>query len=517
MKQLASHLCGAFSPGTGRPTDLYNPATEEVVAQTSTAGLDFSAALAFARDRGGAALRAMTFAERGELLGRLAKAATDVREELLALAVDNGGNTRKDAKFDIDGATFTLAHYAELGKSLGDRRILADGESVQVGRTKRLAGQHIWTPRRGVAVHINAFNFPAWGMAEKAAVALLAGMPVISKPATATAVVAHRMMEAFVECGALPPGAMSLVCGGVGDMLSHLRDQDVLAFTGSGHTAEVLRRLEAVVGNSVPINVEADSLNAAVLGPDVAVGSETFQLFVADVARDMTQKTGQKCTAIRRVFVPTERMDDVADALSERLSAIVVGNPADEAVHMGPVTSAQQLADVREGIARLAAVTDEVYGGTGEVAGRGAPAGKGFFVGPVLRKTLAPADVGALHDREVFGPVATLGAYDGSAQSAARLVGLGRGGLVSSLYSDDRDFFAALVPEVAPFHGRLYLGSEKMASQSPGPGTVLPMLLHGGPGRAGGGAELGGERGMRIYQQGTALQGDASILKALVD
>lgn len=516
MKQLASYVSGAWTKGSGAPTDLLNPCTEEVVAQTGTEGIDFSGALAHARDKGGPALREMTFAQRGECLASMAKVVTDAREELLALAMENGGNTRKDAKFDVDGASFTLAHYAELGKEIGDHRILADGDALQVGRTKRLAGQHIWTPRRGVAVHVNAFNFPAWGLAEKAAVALLAGMPVVTKPATATAVVAHRMMELFVEAGAVPEGALSLVCGGAGDLLSHLQSQDVLAFTGSGQTAEVLRRLEGVVGHSVPINVEADSLNAAVLGPDVDLSGETFQLFLADVVRDMTQKTGQKCTAIRRVFVPTERMDEVADAISERLSGIVVGNTADASVRMGPVTSKKQLDDVRGGIARLAEVTDSVFGGLGEVEPAGAPSGKGFYVGPVLRRCMNPGEVSAIHDREVFGPMATLCAYDGSAGEAASLVALGRGGLVTSVYSDDRTFLTTIVPELAPYHGRLYLGSEKVASQSPGPGTVLPMLLHGGPGRAGGGEELGGARGMRFYQQRTAVQGDATILKALV-
>ncbi|MBT8491640.1 MAG: 3,4-dehydroadipyl-CoA semialdehyde dehydrogenase [Deltaproteobacteria bacterium] len=516
MKQLASYLSGEWKPGTGTGRDLLNPATEEVLAQTSTAGLDLGDAMRFARDRGGAALRELTFAQRGELLARLAKALTDNREELLSLATDNGGNTRKDAKFDVDGASFTLAHYAELGKELGDCRVLADGDAVQVGRTKRLVGQHVWTARRGVAVHVNAFNFPAWGLAEKAAVALLAGMPVVTKPATDTAIVAHRMVELFVDSGALPSGALSLLCGSAGDLLEHLEAQDVLAFTGSGDTAEVLRRLESVVGHSVHVNVEADSLNAAVLGPDFDLGGETFQLFLADVVRDMTQKTGQKCTAIRRIMVPADRIDEVGEALKERLASIVVGNPADDRVRMGPLSSKQQLDDVRAGIERLNEVTSEVHGGSGEVEPVGAPAGKGFYVGPVLRRADDPGAVSELHDREIFGPVATLCAYDGKASSAGQLVALGRGCLVTSVYSDDRDFIGALVPELAPFNGRLYLGSEKVASQSAGPGTVLPMLLHGGPGRAGGGEELGGLRGMRLYQQRTALQGDATIIKSIV-
>ncbi len=515
MRQLASYVCGKWTPGTGQPVELLNPATEEVVATSSTRGIDFAATLEHARTAGGPALRALSFSERGALLGKMAKAITDNREELLALAIANGGNTRKDAKFDVDGASFTFAHYAALGETLGQSTLLLDGDPVQVGRTKRLIGQHVLSPRRGAAVHVNAFNFPAWGLAEKAATALLAGMPVVSKPATSTAVVAHRMTELFVSSGLLPEGALSLVCGSAGEMLEHLQPQDVLAFTGSGTTAEVLRRLQGVVGDSVPVNVEADSLNAAVLGPDVEVGSETYELFIADVFRDMTQKTGQKCTAIRRVFVPQDRMDAVAEVLRERLQSVVVGDPAHQGVSMGPVASSKQKADVLEGIARLAEDTDEIFGGTGTVQPVHTPAGKGFFVSPVLRRTNDAASATAMHDREVFGPVATLAAYDGSPAQAAALVARGNGGLVTSVYSDDRTYLGEIVPDLAPYHGRLYLGSAKMASQSPGPGTVLPQLLHGGPGRAGGGQELGGLRGMGLYQQRTALQGDATILKGL--
>jgi oxepin-CoA hydrolase/3-oxo-5,6-dehydrosuberyl-CoA semialdehyde dehydrogenase len=323
------------------------------------------------------------------------------------------------------------------------------------------------------------------------------------------------MMELFLDKKLLPDGALSFIAGSSGSLLSHLGGQDVLAFTGSSHTARLLRAGEGVVERSVHINVEADSLNAAVLGPDVELGSDTFNLFVGDVARDMTQKTGQKCTAIRRVFVPEERLDEVIDALKERLEGLVVGNPTTDGVRMGPVATANQLRDVRAGIERLAAQTDSAYGGTGEVEAVGAPAGKGFFVGPVLRVTKDPAGCEALHADEVFGPCATVGSYSGSAADAARLVRMGEGGLVSSLYSDDRAYFAELVPQVAAFHGRLFLGSEKIASQSPGPGTVIPTLLHGGPGRAGGGEELGGLRGMALYQQRTALQGDKAIIAAI--
>jgi len=510
---LASYLAGRWQAGGGTPTTLVNPATEEPLATASSAGLDLGEAMAFARDAG-RALRAMTFAERGQILGAMAKAMADAREELLALAVASGGNTRGDAKFDVDGASATLAFYAELGARLGDRRLLADGDPVQVGRTARLSGQHVWSPRPGVAVHINAFNFPAWGLAEKAACALLAGMPVLSKPATATALVTHRLMELFESV--VPKGALSLLCGSAGDLLDHLRGPDVLAFTGSSGTARMLRAHAKVVAESVRVNIEADSLNAAVLGPDVDLGGETGGLFLADVVRDMTQKTGQKCTAIRRVLVPAERAGDVAEALAERLGAIKVGDPAQDGVRMGPVATRAQLADVKAGIARLAEATRAVFGGTGEVTPAGVAAGKGFFVGPVLRATDDPAGCGPMNEHEVFGPVATVGAYDGEPATAAAILAAGGGGLVASLYGDDKGWVGRLVGEAAGWHGRLYLGSAKMAAQSPGPGTALPSLLHGGPGRAGDGGELGGERGLHLYMQRCALQGDATVLKALI-
>jgi oxepin-CoA hydrolase/3-oxo-5,6-dehydrosuberyl-CoA semialdehyde dehydrogenase len=514
MKTLGSYLCGAWVTGTGAATTLVNPATEVPVAQVAGGG-DLGGAIAHAREVGGPALRALGFAGRGAALAAMAKVIHGAREELIALAVATSGNTRGDAKFDIDGAAGTLAYYGELGAKLGNVPVLADGEPIQVGRTARLGGQHVWVPRPGVAVHVNAFNFPAWGLAEKAATALLAGMPVVSKPATATASVAHRLVELFVEAKALPAGALQLLVGPAGDLLDHLRGPDVLAFTGSSATARALRGHPRVVAESVRVNVEADSLNAAVLGPDVDLASETFALFVADVVRDMTQKTGQKCTAIRRVFVPADRADDVCAALADKLGAVAVGDPSREDVRMGPVATKAQLADVREGIVRLAAVTRAAFGGTGEVAPVGVPAGTGFFVGPVLRRTEQPATCGELHDREVFGPVATVGHYGGDPVEVAALVARGAGGLVASIYSDDREWVTRLVPEAAGWHGRLYLGSAKMAAQSPGPGTALPQLVHGGPGRAGGGEELGGERGMHFYMQRCALEGDTSILKAL--
>ncbi|MEO8840290.1 MAG: 3,4-dehydroadipyl-CoA semialdehyde dehydrogenase [Kofleriaceae bacterium] len=507
---LASFLSGGWSTGSGARQALVNPATEATVAEVSAGGHDLAAAFAYARGTGAGALATLTFAQRGELVAALSKAIHAAREELIALAIANGGNTRSDAKFDIDGAAVTLSHYAELGAKLGAQKLIGDGEPIQVGRTARMVGQHVWASRRGVAVHINAFNFPAWGTCEKLACSLIAGVPVISKPATATALVAHRLAQLFEPL--LPRGVLQMLVGPAGALLDHVTPVDVVAFTGGSATATMLR-------GKLPharLNIEADSLNAAVLGPDVDLTSEVGNLFLADVVRDMTQKTGQKCTAIRRVLVPQDKLGDVLEAMKDRLATWKIGNPELEEVRMGPVATAQQLADVKAGIARLAAATESVHGGTGEVTPLGIPEGKGYFVGPVVRLAKSPMTCEPLNSHEVFGPVSTVGPYSGDAHFAAAFIAKGEGCLVSSAYSDDRDWVATFVTTAAPWAGRLYLGSSKMAAQSPGPGTVLPSLVHGGPGRAGGGEELGGARGLGFYMQRCALEGDASVLKTLI-
>lgn len=512
MQVLPNYVQGRWQPGTGALTTLVNPTTGEAVAQAGTGGVDMRGALAYARDVGGPALRALTFAQRGAALLAVSKAIHAQRDALIELAILNGGNTRKDAKFDIDGATVTLTAYAEWGAKLGDTHVLHDGEGLQLGRSARLWGQHVLLPRRGVAVHVNAFNFPAWGLAEKAACAWLAGMPVLTKPATATALVAERVVRVLAEAKVLPDGALSLLCGSAGDLLDHLTSQDVLAFTGSADTGYLLRSKERLLRASVRVNVEADSLNSAVLGPDVAPGSETWNLFLRDVLTDMTQKTGQKCTAIRRVFVPSDRMADVEAELTQRLAQVVVGHPADEKVTMGPLATPAQLKDAKAGVEKLKTECDVLFGSTAEPTLVGAAPGKGCFLSPVLLKARDPARAKVVHEHEVFGPVSTLLAYDGSPAAAAALVRRGEGSLVASVFSDARAFVRELVLEIGPWHGRLYLGSEPMAPYSPGPGTALPHLLHGGPGRAGGGGELGALRGLALYQQCVALEGDRAAL-----
>lgn len=514
MIELGSYVSGKWIQGKGQKADLVNPATEEVIATTSTEGLDFGEALSFARTKGGPALRAMTFAERGEILRAMSRAIHEKRDELLSLAIANGGNTRGDAKFDVDGASGTLAAYADLGKELGDARVLVDGDFIALGRSARLGGQHVFSPREGVAVHVNAFNFPAWGLAEKAATAILAGMPIVTKPATSTALVAHRIVEIFVEKKLLPEGALSFVCGSAGDLLERLDGQDVIAFTGSSLTAAKLREGKSVVTRSTKLNVEADSLNAAVLGRDVDDGSDVMNLFIQDVAREMTQKTGQKCTAFRRIYVPVDKIDAVIERLVERLSAVKIGDPSRDDVTMGPVATASQLRDLRSGVEKLSSCAKVVFGSPRVDEPLGVSPGKGYFSTPILLRSDNPRPGDAVHEHEVFGPVATILPY-ASTTDLVSLVAAGGGGLVTSVYSDDKEFLRSVISAIAPFHGRLTLGSSKIAAQSLPPGMALPQLLHGGPGRAGGGEELGGSRGMALYMQRTALQGDRALIEAL--
>ena len=509
--RLKSFINGGWLEGDGNLVTLLNPATEEPLAETGTSGINFSAALEYARSVGGPALRSMTFVERAEILQGIYDALYANREELIQLSIANGGNTRNDAKFDVDGATATLLAYVDVGKQLGDRQLINDGDPVQIGRTPRYAGRHILSPLHGAAVHVNAFNFPAWGMIEKAAVALLAGMPVVSKPATSTALLAYRMTEIIVESAALPDGAFSFVAGSVGDLLEHLGPQDVLAFTGSGQTATKLRRLDVHTMRSVRINVEADSLNAAVMGPDVETGSETWQMMLNEVVTDVRQKAGQKCTAIRRVFVPPTKLEPFCDAVKERLEDIVVGNPAAANVRMGPLVSATQLEDVRAGVEALQVQATRVTGDLHPNELTGVENGKGYFLTPQLFRVDDVASAPLVHEREVFGPVVSVLPYQDSA-TLINVCAAGAGSLVSSVYSDDRVFSRELLVGLAPFNGRLTHGSSKVVGISPGPGTVMPMLVHGGPGRAGGGEELGGVRGLSFYMQRTAVQGYSALL-----
>ena len=520
MKQLHSYLQGSWKPGIGDDISLLDPTTEGAVAVCKKAD-SLAGAVAWGRTTGGPALRAMTFAERGALLGDMARIVSEHRDELLTLAANNGGNTRGDGKFDIDGGTAVLSAYAEIAKELGDTPWLVEDEPALLFHGSKLRAQHVSLPRHGLAIHINAFNFPAWGMLGKIATAFLAGMPVLTKPATSTSHVAHRIVELLVESEVLPAGALQLLMGPAGDLLDHVGSQDVVAFTGSADTGAKIRTHAAVVAHGVRVNVEADSLNAVVLGPGVDPGTELFDLAVRDLVTEMTQKAGQKCTATRRVLVPSDKLETFREAVMERLASIAAktGDPRDKGNRMGPLATANQLRDARAGVATLSEHASILRGDPSRAEFSGVDAGTGYFLEPILleassERALDPE--AAFHVMEVFGPVCTLLPYDGSPATAAKIVSLGHGSLVSTLYSDDRAWIAESIPNIAPHLGRLVVADEKSARASMSPGCVFPVANHGGPGRAGCGGELGGVAGLTLYMQRTALQGGASNLARIV-
>jgi oxepin-CoA hydrolase/3-oxo-5,6-dehydrosuberyl-CoA semialdehyde dehydrogenase len=485
-----------------------------VMATASSAGVDFAAMARFARTAGGPALRAMTFHQRAELLKRLAVHLTERKEALYELSFDTGA-TRRDSWIDIDGGIGTLFAYASRGrKELPSERFILDGAFEPLSKQGSFVGAHILSPLHGVAVHINAFNFPCWGLLEKLAPTLLAGVPMIAKPATSTAYVAHAMVAMIVESGILPPGALQFVAGSTGDLLDHLTGQDVVSFTGSATTSGKLRDHPAVSRNAVRFIAERDSLNAAILGSDVTPDSPEFDLFVREVAREMTAKAGQKCTAIRRVIVPRAQAEAVRDALAVRLRKVRIGNPRDDSVSMGPLSSQGQRRDVRANVLELARESELVFGDPTQCDVTGADAERGAFLSPLLLHCADPIRAGRVHHIEAFGPVATLLPYDDLGQ-AIELAQRGEGSLVASAFSYDAAVTEQLVMGLAPFHGRLYLLDRDSAKEGTGHGSPLPALVHGGPGRAGGGEEMGGMRGVHHYLQRTALQGSPAKLSAL--
>lgn len=508
MQTLSSFLQDHWVEGQAPFTALHNAATGQEIARCSSRGLDLAAALRHGREVGGPTLRAMTFAQRGEMLGKLSAAIGVHRDALLEHSRLNMGTTRGDGKFDVDGASGTLAFYAKLGAQLGDRTFLQDGDQIQFSRSKRFVAQHILTPRTGVAIHINAFNFPAWNLSEKLAVAILAGMPVLAKPGTATALLAVKLVELWQREGLLPPGVLQLLVGSAGDLLDHVGPQDAIVFTGSGATGQQIRGHRQVLAHNVPVNVEADSLNACVLGPDVEPGSDTWTMFLAEVVREMTQKAGQKCTAIRRILVPEPLLEQVREELVGRLADQRIGDPGDDGVILGPLAGPAQQRDVLAGIAEASKHAEVVWQGPVPLEGCFAPA--------TLLQTARGVSAEYVNDHEVFGPVATLFAVSGQASEVVAVVARGGGSLAASVFSDDLAWSRQVLLGIAPHTGRIYWGSAKVFDQGVGHGAVMPSLVHGGPGKAGGGEELGGERGLRFYSQRTAIQGDTQMLKAIL-
>ncbi|MCF8167092.1 MAG: phenylacetic acid degradation bifunctional protein PaaZ [Rhodoferax sp.] len=484
------------------------------IAHTHVEGIDFAEAMEFARRKGLPALMALDFQERAQRLKALAKYLMEHKEQLYAVSAHSGA-TRADSWIDIDGGAGTLFAYASMGSNeLPSGNVVHEGPAMPLGKKGGFAGTHILVPRGGVAVHINAFNFPIWGLLEKFAPSFLAGMPCIGKPATATSYLTEAAMRLIVQSGILPEGSLQLVIGGTGDLLERLDGADVVTFTGSADTAAKLRVHPNLIRNSVPFNAEADSLNCAILAPDVTPDDEEFALFVKEVAREMTVKAGQKCTAIRRAIVPRQHLDAVCEQLAARLAKTTVGDPAVEGVRMGPLASHAQQADVAERVALLRQDAELVFGAQNSADWTGEGTANGAFYSPMLLACKNPMDVEGVHNLEAFGPVSTLMAYDGLDEALA-LAARGKGSLVATLVTRDPHIAAKAVPAMAAWHGRLHVLDRESAVESTGHGSPLPMLKHGGPGRAGGGEELGGIRAVKHYLQRTAVQGSPTMLAAI--
>jgi len=506
--QLQSYTADRWIAPEGPLTAIPSAVSGETVAETGTTVRDFAGMLAHARHTGGPALRAMTFHQRGKMLKALAEAIMARKEALYELSYETGA-TKADSWIDIEGGAGTLFAYASKGRrELPNDTIFTDGDVEGLSKRGTFVGQHVMTSLQGAAVHINAFNFPVWGMLEKLAPTLLAGVPAIVKPATATAYLAEAAFRILIEANVLPKGALQLIIGPIDDLFDHLTGQDVVSFTGSASTAEKLQRHPVIARESVRFIAERDSLNAAVLGPDAVPGTPEFDLFVKEVVREMTIKAGQKCTAIRRAFVPAAQIDAAEAALRKALGEIVTGDPRDEKTRMGALVSIAQRDDVREKIETLSKEARIVFGEPNKADGKGA------FFSPVLLRCDDPSKAERVHDTEAFGPVATLMPYR-DVSDAIALVNRGQGSLVMSLYTYDPAVTREVLTGSGAFHGRLLILDRDCAKESTGHGSPLPVLAHGGPGRAGGGEEMGGLRGVMHYMQRTALQGSPRMLGAV--
>jgi oxepin-CoA hydrolase/3-oxo-5,6-dehydrosuberyl-CoA semialdehyde dehydrogenase len=512
--RLQSFSNGEWVSGIGKGTDLFHAVTGEKIAEASSDGLDFKAMLAYARNVGGPNLRRLTFHDRARMLKALAKYLTDRKEEFYAVSAATGA-TKTDSWIDIEGGIGTFYVYSSKGRrEFPNETFYVDGAVENLSKGGTFIGRHICVPLEGVAIHINAFNFPCWGMLEKLATNFLAGVPAIVKPATVTAYLTEKMVRAIIESQILPAGALQLICGSAGDLLDHVICQDVVTFTGSAATGKKLKNHPAIIENAVRFNMEADSLNCSILGPDARPGTDEFDLFIKEVAREMTVKSGQKCTAIRRTIVPADMASDVVAALRKRLTTITLGDPAVDGVRMGPLAGRSQVGEVRAALAELRKGAELVYGEPDNFEVIGGDKDKGAFFPALLLLANKPLQNRQVHDIEVFGPVSTVIPYH-SVEEAMELARLGRGSLVGSLFTNDNKVAREVVLGAAPWHGRMVILNRHSAKESTGHGSPMPHLVHGGPGRAGGGEEMGGIRGVLHYMQRTALQGSPETLTAI--
>lgn len=515
MYKLQNYITGKWVTGDGDGQTLYNAVTGDTIAAATSKGLDFKNILEYGRKTGNPALRKMTFHERGNMLKALAIHLRNHLDKFYTISYQTGA-TKGDSWIDIEGGIGNLFANASLRRKFPDESFCIDGESHSLGKANTFMGTHILVPKEGVAIHINAYNFPVWGMLEKIAVNLLAGVPAVVKPATVTSYLTEAVVKEIANSGILPDGALQLICGSAGDLLDHVSSQDVVTFTGSASTGLKLKSHPVILKESVPFNMEADSLNCIVLGEDVTPAHPEWDIFIKEVRKEMTVKAGQKCTAIRRIFVPENKMEEVWKAITASLSQTAIGNPLNEKVRMGSLAGEEQRSEVRGQIQKLLSSSQIVYGSLDSVSVIDADATKGAFMSPVLLLNEKPFASAAVHEVEAFGPVSTIMPYK-NMDEAVELSKKGKGSLCSSIVTGDNKIAKQYVLGAATHHGRILVLNSECAMESTGHGSPLPLLVHGGPGRAGGGEEMGGIRGVKHYMQRVALQGSPSTITAITN
>lgn len=515
VTQLRNYAEGRWHKASGKSETLFNAITGEPIYEASSAGLDFGDMMRYARQVGGPQLRKLTFHERGRMLKALAFYLLERKEYFYEIAALSGA-TRSDNWIDIEGGIGNLFSYASLRRQFPNERYYVEGEAVKLSKNNTFIGHHIMVPREGVAIHINAFNFPVWGMLEKIAVNLLAGVPAIVKPATLTSYITEAVFEEIIKSEILPEGSLQLICGSARGILDTIENGDVVTFTGSASTGQMLKSHPRIISEAVPFNLEADSLNACVLGPDVQAGSAEFDIFIKEVVREMTAKAGQKCTAIRRIIVPAEKVEDVQIALGKRLAGVTIGDPKVEGVRMGALAGESQRKEVREKIAELSKTQEIVIGNLENFEVVGADKEKGAFLPPIVFFNDDPFKKQDAHNIEAFGPVSTIMPYN-DLDDAIQLAKMGKGSLVCSVITNSDEVAREFVLGTAVMHGRILILNAECARESTGHGSPMPMLIHGGPGRAGGGEEMGGKRGVIHYLQRTAIQGSPSMITAVTN
>ena len=513
MQKLQNYIRGKWQSGDGDGQTLYNAVTGEAVAAATTRGLDLEAMLEYARKKANPALRKMTFQERGRMLRALAIYLLERKEKFYEISYKTGA-TKADSWIDIEGGIGNLFSNASLRRRLPDTFFSIDGDAINLSKGNTFMGHHILVPKEGVAIHINAYNFPVWGMLEKIAVNLLAGMPAVVKPATVTSFLTEAVVREIIASKILPEGSLQLICGSAGNMLDHVQSQDVVTFTGSASTGLKLKSGAAILRESVPFNMEADSLNCIVLGRDVEPGMPEWDIFIKEVRKEITVKAGQKCTAVRRIFVPENKVEDVQIALGKELNKTTIGSPLNEQVRMGSLAGQEQKAEVSAQVQKLLASSQIIYGSLDSVQLIDADADLGAFISPIVLLNTDPHNSFEPHNVEAFGPVSTLMPYS-TTEEVIALSKLGKGSLCSTIVTADEEIATEFILGAATYHGRMLVLNADCAKESTGHGSPLPMLVHGGPGRAGGGEEMGGLRGIKHYLQRTAIQGSPTMISAI--